>query len=157
MSRARRARLIDGVAAGLFAGAAGASAALLGGAVVAALAGAVAFGAAFHILSRVDGPAEFELAGFGVGPLDLVPTEDVPELLLTDVVDDESDELLLVDPLPTPQADSRVVRLFDPRTMPKAGDLHERIERHLRSSRAGHPDATAELHSALAALKNSLR
>jgi hypothetical protein len=68
------------------------------------------------------------------------------------------DELLLEDQLaPPPEEDSRVVRLFDPRSE-TAGEMQERIQRHLRNSpRPPLSDATQELHEALSALRQSLR
>lgn len=70
-----------------------------------------------------------------------------------------AEELVLDDVLESVEADSRVVRLFEPDGTP--GELHTRIERHLRD--APRPasqvaaDATQELHDALAALRRSLR
>jgi hypothetical protein len=106
------------------------------------------------------------LPDFAVGSLDVSQSEDYPELLLTELaellltetVGADADELLLEDRLVHPADDSRVIRLFDPRTLPTAGELHERIERHLRDpEQASYPDATKELHQALAALRGSLR
>jgi hypothetical protein len=59
----------------------------------------------------------------------------------------EDAELLLDDPLDRVNHDSRVVRLFDPRQMPAAGD----------SPRSVHPDASQALSEALAELRRSLR
>jgi hypothetical protein len=81
-------------------------------------------------------------------------------LLLTEALGgfpEEEDVLLLEDKLEAPPHDSRVIRLFDPRLMPTAGELHERIERHLQNPGVAYPDATAELHQALADLRKSLR
>jgi hypothetical protein len=67
-----------------------------------------------------------------------------------------AEELVLDDVLASVESDSRVVRLFEPNDT--AGEMHARIEDHLRSSpRQTPPDATQELHDALAALRRSLR
>lgn len=68
-------------------------------------------------------------------------------------------ELLLEDALPVPDPDSRVVQLFAPGRMPTAGQLRDRIDRHLADgSRAAAPgDASDELSEALAELRRSLR
>jgi hypothetical protein len=128
-----------------------------------------AFVGAHRALGRIADKPNYALAEFAVGPLDFAESEELPELLLTDfaelllteVIDasaEEHDVLLLEDKLETPPDDSRVIRLFDPRLLPTAGELHERIERHLQSSDAvAYPDATAELHQALADLRKSLR
>jgi hypothetical protein len=66
------------------------------------------------------------------------------------------DELILEDELPAVE-ESRVVRLFDPRSQ-TAGEMQSRIEHHLRTTpRPPLSDATQELHDALAALRQSLR
>jgi len=84
--------------------------------------------------------------------LDL-PVED--ELLLNEPVA-EAEELLL-EVRAWPESDSRVIRLFDPARMPTAGELQERIDRHLQSPNRVIPDAAQELHDAIAALRQSLR
>lgn len=74
-------------------------------------------------------------------------------------------ELLLDDPLPAPTPDSRVVQLFADGRMPTAGQLKQRIDRHLADgdrslSAAGRPpssDASDALSEALAELRRSLR
>ena len=68
-----------------------------------------------------------------------------------------ADELLLEDVLEAVEPDSRVVRLFEHGKTP--GELHARIERHLQDAPglSGAPDATQELHDAIAALRRSLR
>lgn len=70
-----------------------------------------------------------------------------------------ADELLLDDIVGSIGADSRVIRLFDPRSLPTAGELQARIDQHLETAppRQQVPDATQELHEALAALRQSLR
>lgn len=50
--------------------------------------------------------------------------------------------------------DSRVVRLFDPATMPSPAELGARIDRHLDPAPV---DASEALHEALAELRRSLR
>lgn len=68
-------------------------------------------------------------------------------------------ELLLDDPLPAPAPDSRVVQLFADGRMPTAGQLKQRIDRHL--AEAERPpvttDASDALSEALAELRRSLR
>jgi hypothetical protein len=78
------------------------------------------------------------------------------ELLLTD--DDRlADELLLEDVLPQIARDSRVVQLFDPSAMPTAGQLKERIDRHLERAPPDSPvDASQALYDALAELRIEL-
>jgi hypothetical protein len=66
-----------------------------------------------------------------------------------------AEELVLDDVLQALGPESRVVRLFEPSDT--AGELQERIDRHLRSAPRPVPDATQELHDALAALRRSLR
>ena len=66
------------------------------------------------------------------------------------------EELVLDEVLAAIEPESRVVRLFEPNDT--AGEMQARIDRHLRSSpRQIPPDATQELHEALAALRRSLR
>jgi len=161
-------RAIDIGSAGLFAGAAGYSAVLLVASPVAGVAAATAaFVGAHRILGRIADSPRLALPNFAVGQLAFAEPEDLPELLLTERTEllltevvgaDEDDALLLEDKLETPPDDSRVIRLFDPRLLPTAGELHERIERHLQSpGEVAYPDATAELHQALAELRKSLR
>jgi hypothetical protein len=73
-----------------------------------------------------------------------------------------SPELLLDDVLAELAPDSRVVRLFDPATMPTPAELQARIKRHLGSdysmpAQAQEVDASEALHEALAELRRSLR
>lgn len=71
---------------------------------------------------------------------------------------DELAELLLTDPIPLPSPQSRVVQLFAPQPMPTAGQLADRIDRHLgHASVASKSDATDALHEALEELRRSLR
>jgi hypothetical protein len=86
------------------------------------------------------------------------PGDELEELVLEDVFEvPVSDELVLEDVVETPEDDPRVVQLFQPKETPTAGELHERIERHLRSAPRLVPDATDELREALSALRQSLR
>lgn len=153
-------RLVDVGSASLFAGAAGYSALLLASPAAGAAAAAIAFVGAHLALGRIDCHQRLPLPAFAVGDIEADEDEllltELSELLLTDVVD-TGGELLLDDPLRHPDPGSRVIRLFDPRRLPTAGDLQDRIERHLQHQSAALPDATSELHEALTALKNSLR
>ena len=151
-------RVVDIGSASLFAGAAGYSALLLASPAAGAVAAAIAFAGAYGALGRIDRQPSFGLPEFAVSAVEaeeLLLTE-LTELLLVETVQAD-DELLLEDRLAEPEPDSRVIRLFDPRTLPTAGELHDRVERHLSKGSAAYPDATSELHEALTALKNSLR
>ena len=155
-------RAVDLGSAGLFAGAAGYSAFLLASPAAGFAAVAIAFVGAHWTLGRIDGSPGFSLPAFGIGEIEAVEEEllltEHAELLLTDVYTvEEEGELLLDDPLAAPSEDSRVIRLFDPRLLPTAGELREGIEKHLSQNGATYPDAAFELHEALAALKGSLR
>lgn len=69
-------------------------------------------------------------------------------------------ELLLDDPLPVPDGESRVVQLFAPGRMPTAGQLQRRIDRHIAGGDRplpSRPDASDALGEALAELRRSLR
>ena len=68
-------------------------------------------------------------------------------------------ELLLDDPLPAPEPNSRVVQLFADGRMPTAGQLKHRIDRHLADGArpAAPSDASDALSEALAELRRSLR
>ena len=84
------------------------------------------------------------------------------ELLLDQPVEEQIEalaELMLDDPLPPTQPGSRVVQLFVAR--PNAGELVNRIERHLGRSAPPHSpapaDATDALRRALDELRQSLR
>ena len=80
------------------------------------------------------------------------------ELLLDEPVEREEEDELLLEVRAWPTADdSRVIRLFDPARMPTAGELQQRIDRHLQSPDRVIPDAAQELHDAIAALRQSLR
>ena len=80
------------------------------------------------------------------------------ELLLDCPVEDRIDalaELILDDPLPCPQPDSRVVQLFAAR--PNAGELVNRIERHLGRASLPQPPAPADASDALRRALDELR
>jgi len=126
-------------------------------------AGAAAFGVAWLALRLFRGnQPQFPMPIFD--PADYEPEvveagEPVVEELLLDepVAEEEEDELLLeVRAWPSAE-DSRVIRLFDPARMPTAGELQQRIDRHLQSPDRVIPDAAQELHDAIAALRQSLR
>lgn len=128
-----------------------------GAAVVAAL----AFLVCFRVLNAVK-PEKRRLPVpvFDVRQID---EEEPPVLLLTDRVEEPpppgEEPLVLDDVLAELGPDSRVVRLFDPRTMPTPGQLNDRIERHLlgEAAPAAPQDASQALHDALAELRRSLR
>jgi hypothetical protein len=85
------------------------------------------------------------------------------ELLLTEWYEVDAsvtaEPLVLDDVLAELKPDSRVVRLFDPASMPTPGELKSRIDRHLANEAptAGAPDATQALHDALAELRRAIR
>ncbi|MES2903017.1 MAG: hypothetical protein V4696_02425 [Pseudomonadota bacterium] len=69
-------------------------------------------------------------------------------------------ELLLDDPLPAPPVESRVVQLFATGRMPTAGQLQQRIDRHLTAGDRlpdAAQDASDAFSEALAELRRSLR
>jgi hypothetical protein len=130
-----------------------------------AAAGAAAFGGVWLALGKIGSqPKTYPVAAFERTPLECELSA-VSELLeQADVVgiveqlgasgDERSAEELLLDQ--EREQDSRVVRLFEPNET--AGEMQARIEDHLRSApRQNPPDATQELHDALAALRRSLR
>ena len=133
-----------------------------------AAAGAAAFGGIWLALNRFGAPSgrypvpEFDSQGFHAelsAVSELLEEADVVALVeqlgATPLPSPASeDELVLEDELTQSDPDSRVVRLFD--SSATAGEMQERIDRHLRSRQAP-PDATQELHDALAALRRSLR
>ena len=100
-----------------------------------------------------------------IGSAELVLTDaermNAGELLLTDAdqVSRPTGPLELDDILAELGPDSRVVRLFDPKTMPTAGQLKVRIDHHLGRGRPQAPlsDASQALSEALAELRRSLR
>ena len=148
-------RLVEYVAAlSLSAGAAFATvmlAPLAGLALIGSAAGGalVAGGGALLLLGRVDapGPAMSEFA-----------------LVELPVASTAVDELLLDDPIKSPEAESRVVRLFGDEPLPAPGELVTRIADFLESGRGPVRDqalasneASAALHAALADIRRSLR
>ena len=174
--RERIEKLVDCGAAAVLAGAVGFGlVALLEGIVaqpylVAGLAAIAAFFASIRLLRRVGAKSPdfvmrtFQLPDFGFDDLDeLLLTEQV-ELVLTDADRlrprrSHEEELVLSDILAKLGPDSRVVRLFDPGAMPTPAQLNDRIEHHLRTSRApaGPEDASEALYQALDELRRSLR
>lgn len=85
------------------------------------------------------------------------PANQRPEGGAPEESDPAEDELVLDDVLAAIDPAARVVSLF--RANDTAGELHARIERHLREAPrpSEPPDATQELHEAIAALRRSLR
>lgn len=84
------------------------------------------------------------------------------ELVLTDgdrIVQSGPEPLELDDILAELGPDSRVVRLFDPKSMPTPAELQVRIDTHLGRGAPGAPlsDASQALSEALAQLRRSLR
>ena len=159
-------RAVDMAAAAIFAGGCGYSVlALSSSQAGSAAAAAAAFVTALTILGRISDAPRFAMPDFAVGEIEAQEIDPLPELLLTELSEllltetaVEPGELLLEDWLDRPGNDSRVIRLFDPRTLPTAGELHERIERHVEArDAAAYPDATVELHKALSDLRGSLR
>lgn len=172
-----RESFLDVAAAAVPAIAAGWSAALLGPLagwpplIAAPIAGIALFIGGYAVMrAATEEPAftavPFDLPGEPIEPTELllerlwddaVAGDDV--LLLDTPVDERLDalaELLLDDPLPSPPADSRVVRLFAAPPMPSAGELARRIDRHLGQEQE-RPDATDSLRLALDELRASLR
>lgn len=124
---------------------------------------------AYLLSTRALGAVHPQLPRFPVPIFDVREVEpmssertDAAELLLTDRVEpaDTTGEepLLLDDILAEPGSNSRVVRLFDPSAMPRAGELRSRIDSHLDSeiSAAQTHEASQALHDALAELRRSL-
>ena len=66
---------------------------------------------------------------------------------------------MLLDDIPVElEPDARVVRLFEPRQPPTAGELQASIDRHLgRPNSSAPPDASQALSDALAELRRALR
>jgi len=96
------------------------------------------------------------------GELLLTERVEAGELLLSDadrLTPTASEPLVLDDILAEIGPDSRVVRLFDRRSMPTPGQLQSRIDGHLRRTPdpPAVPDASEALSNALAELRRSLR
>jgi hypothetical protein len=101
----------------------------------------LAFLATYSVLKRIGNePAALPLGNFAAAEIELEP---------------EPEALLLDDILASMGPDSRVVRLFAPDQMPTAGQLKERIDRHIGG--ATDADAADALHQALAEIRKSLR
>lgn len=124
---------------------------------------------AYLLSARALGAVHPQLPRFPVPIFDVREVEpmssertDAAELLLTDRVEPAhttgEEPLLLDDILAEPGSNSRVVRLFDPSAMPRAGELRSRIDSHLDSeiSAAQTHEAAQALHEALAELRRSL-
>ena len=156
-------RLVDATAAAMLAAAVGIAAAMvLQGfdlVVRTAISGALAalvFAGALLALRRLAPEPQFLLPEFDPAPVEL--SEAVRDVEDTPVMVGEGDELILDDVLGEIAPNSRVISLFDPATMPTAGELQSRIERHLLGPDVpAPPDATGDLHDALRALRQSLR
>jgi len=104
----------------------------------------------------VPGGPQLGLSAFAVVDF---PSIQLGELLLTDAdrLHPEGEEPLeLEDVLMRTDSESRVVRLFDPSTMPTPGQLKARIDRHLDEGATAPPDASRALFDALAELRRSL-
>ena len=139
------------------------------------MAGAGMFIAAFAAMRLVPAEArvlvlpEFEAPPVVEGELHddalLLDVLHLDELLLDQPLINEAAaavaELLLDDPLPVADPDSRVVQLFAGSRMPTAGQLKARIDRHLadgpRPAHSDTSDASDALSEALAELRRSLR
>ena len=164
---------LEGVPAVLFGTAAGFCASKLTGvaplSVTPLAAGAAAFALAWSALRLFRGdeqqfpmpifnPADYEPEAADTQLLLAAPVAVEAELVLDEPMVAEEEEELLLEVRAWPQFDDpRVVRLFDPARMPTAGELQERIDRHLHSPDRVVPDAAQELHEAIAALRQSLR
>lgn len=126
---------------------------------VGAAAGALAYVAIVRVLRSVQpNGRRLPVPVFDVREIEAVEPE---ELLLTERFDPPpgQEPLILDDILGELNPDSRVVRLFDPAAMPTAGELNDRIQRHLvrGAPQAPPQDASQALHDALAELRRSLR
>ena len=107
----------------------------------AAVAASVAFLGAYSVLRNIgDGPVAMPLSDFAPAEVRVEP---------------EPEALLLEDILASMDQDSRVVRLLAPDQMPTAGQLQQRIDRHIGAERDD--DAADALHQALADIRNALR
>lgn len=143
---------------------------LAGGAALAAfLLSSLAMRAVPRPTSRFSPPI-FNLAELGAFEADelLLSAEDrlAPEELLLTEADrvaaappsEAAEPLLLDDVLAQLGPDSRVVRLFDRKSMPTPGQLQSKIDHHLGNRTSGvNYDASEALSEALAELRRSLR
>jgi len=143
----------DVAAATLFAVAVGYVVSKISGQVSTSLAALPAFALCFAALRRIQ-------------PLSAVPDLVAPDRptqvtnLLAEAdrsIAHAADELVLDDILAALKPDSRVVQLFEHGATATPGDLRARIDNHLQGSwAASAPDASQELHDALAELRRSL-
>jgi hypothetical protein len=112
---------------------------------------------------------QFDFPVFRMADLDVTESD---ELLLTEQVElvltdadrlrpqrTAEEELVLNDILAKLGPDSRVVRLFDPASVPTPGQLQTRIDDYLHGEAPSSPapDASKALYDALAELRRSLR
>jgi hypothetical protein len=156
---------VELVASALFAGAVAFAAYTLletavAGPQLAILAGAAA-AAAFELSSLVMRAGRAAKSSFAAPAFDLPDLEpfESDELLLSEEDRLVPEPLLLDDVLAEMGPESRVVRLFDRKAMPTAGQLQSQIDDHLyqRSAPQTPPDASQALSDALAELRRSLR
>lgn len=106
--------------------------------------------------------AAYSVTVFDIAEINTMPALEAGELVLTDadrVIPSDAEPLELDDILTELSPNSRVVRLFDPRSMPTPGELGARIDRHLDGPAPSRPsaDASQDLFDALAQLRRSLR
>ncbi|HET7576060.1 MAG TPA: hypothetical protein VFK19_05770 [Sphingomicrobium sp.] len=145
-------KTIDGAASALLAGAAGYAVyiylAMRGGETAIALKSVAASALALVVSYRALGAVRPRRR---VLP---VPIFDVREIDSIHDAPPADEPLSLDDILAELGPDSRVVRLFDPATMPSPTELGARIDRHLDPAPV---DASEALHEALAELRRSLR
>jgi hypothetical protein len=114
-------------------------------------------GRAFQLSEFEEPQVEFERSPVGelLDEADIVGIVERLGAALPRETNSKPEELELDDVLPTIEPESRVVQLFQ--STDTAGEMQARIDRHLRAPRQAPPDATQELHDALAALRRSLR
>ena len=128
----------------------------------AAAGGAASLWAAFLLLRRLSGEQYFPMPEFDLADFNFVEPEDggarnAAESALVLELPGEEGELLLDDAVHPVSDQSQVIRLFDPAHMPTAGELQDRVDRHLAHSPRAVPDSTQELYAALSALRQTLR
>lgn len=104
-------------------------------------------------------PMEASCANETLDGSSLAPAEAASPPSASPPTPDGADELLLDDLLESLGPESRVIRLFQSDSIPTAGELQARIDRHIRCEppQVPPPDATQALHDALAELRRSLR
>ena len=134
-------------------------------AVAAAVSALIGCAAYLGLRSIEPEPETFPIAEFVIQRFE---PEDCEELVLTEAdrlnpripePQTETEELLLNDILAELGPESRVVRLFDPSTMPSPGELQDRIDRHVDRNvlSSALPDASQVLYEALFELRRSLK